>query len=344
VASLGAGMQMMMRHEQTLGWGRGAQCAPRSGLCRYSSVIAVALTRQSFIFEECFSRRRMDTWVKPAYDNGRFQEAGLLFFVLSKTFGIMLLPTNFLIGVGLIGAILLPTRLMSLGRKLLIASVVLLAICGFSPFGYWVLYPLESRFPPWDASRGAPDGIVVLGGAIDADLSAERGVAVYSGSADRLIAAAALARRYPNARIIYSGGSANLVSNDAKEADYARAVFESLGIPKERLTMERRSRNTRENAEFSKVIAAPKSGERWLLVTSAYHMPRSIGLFRKAGFAVEPYPVDWHTGARADLLAFSPIAVDGLGRTDTGIREWIGLVAYRATGKIDDLWPGPAAN
>jgi uncharacterized SAM-binding protein YcdF (DUF218 family) len=270
-----------------------------------------------------------------------FPEAALLFFVLSKTLGIMLLPTNFLIVVGLIGAVLLATRLASLGRKLLIASVVLLAICGFSPFGYWVLYPLESRFPPWDASRGAPDGIVVLGGAIDADLSAERGVAVYRGAVDRVIATAALARRYPDARIIYSGGSANRVSDDAKEADYALAVFESLGVPRERLTMERRSRNTRENAEFSKAIAAPKSGERWLLVTSAYHMPRSIGLFRKAGFAVEPYPVDWRTGKRADILTFSPLAVEGLERTDISIREWIGLAAYWLTGKIDDLLPGP---
>jgi uncharacterized SAM-binding protein YcdF (DUF218 family) len=264
-----------------------------------------------------------------------------LFFILSKTLGIMLLPTNFLIGVGLIGAVLLATRLAALGRKLLIASVVLLAICGFSPFGYWVLYPLESQFPPWDASRGAPDGIVVLGGAIDADASAERGVAVYAGAVDRVIATAALARRYPDARIIYSGGSANLISDDAKEADYALAVFESLGIPKDRLTMERRSRNTRENAEFSKAIAAPKSGERWLLVTSAYHMPRSIGLFRKTGFAVEPYPVDWHTGGGADLLTFSPFAVDGLERTDTGIREWIGLVAYWISGKTSALFPGP---
>jgi uncharacterized SAM-binding protein YcdF (DUF218 family) len=264
-----------------------------------------------------------------------------LFFILSKTLGIMLLPTNFLLGVGVLGAVLLATRLAALGRKLLIASIALLAICGFSPFGYWVIYPLESRFPVWDASRGAPDGIVVLGGAIDADLSAERGVAVYRGSVDRLVATAALAHRYPEARIIYSGGSANLVSDDAKEADYALAVFESLGIPRARLTMERRSRNTQENAEFSRAIAAPKSGERWLLVTSAFHMPRSIGLFRHAGFAVEPYPVDWRTGGRANLLTFSSFAVDGLERTDTGIREWIGLVAYWISGKTSALFPGP---
>jgi len=216
-----------------------------------------------------------------------------LFFVLSKTLGIMLLPTNFLIGAGLVGAILLATRFARLGRILLVASVVLLAVCGFSPLGNWLLYPLEQRFPPWDAARGAPDGIIVLGASIDADISAARGIPVVRSAPDRIVAAAALAHRYPNARIVFSGGSANLLANDAREADYAGAIFESLGIAKSRLIMERRSRNTQENAEFSKALVAPKDGERWLLVTSAFHMPRSIGLFRKAGFAVEPYPVDW---------------------------------------------------
>jgi uncharacterized SAM-binding protein YcdF (DUF218 family) len=267
-----------------------------------------------------------------------------LFFFLSKTLGIMLLPANFLIGAGLLGAILLATRFASLGRKLLVASVVLLAICGFSPLGNLVLYPLETRFPPWDAARGAPDGIVVLGGSIDADRSVAHDAVAVTAAAGRLIEAAALAHRYPDARVIFSGGSGNLISADAREADYAAAIFESLGVSRERLTMERRSRNTQENAEFSKVIAAPKSGERWLLVTSAYHMPRSVGLFRKAGFAVEPYPVDWRTGKREDILAFSPVAVEGLERTDIGIREWIGLAAYWLTGKIDDVLPGPVRN
>ena len=128
------------------------------------------------------------------------------------------------------------------------------------------------------------------------------GVPVVRASADRLIAAAALARRYPNARIIFTGGSPRLLS-DAREADYAAELFESLGISPQRLTMERRARNTQENAEFAKVLAAPKTGQRWLLLTSAYHMPRAVGLFRKAGFAVEPYPVDWRLAGAADLPA-----------------------------------------
>src|ERR1700690_2945793 len=140
----------------------------------------------------------------------------------------MALPTNFLIGLGLVGALLLATRFASAGRKIMVASIVLLTVCAFSPLGNLVLYPLESRFPPWDADRGAPDGIVVLGGSIDPELSAAHGVAVFRRPADRVLTTAALALRYPNARIIFSGGSANLVSGDAREADYATAIFETL--------------------------------------------------------------------------------------------------------------------
>jgi uncharacterized SAM-binding protein YcdF (DUF218 family) len=264
-----------------------------------------------------------------------------LFFVLSKTLGYLLLLTNFLIAIGFIGAILMATRFASLGRKLVIAAVLLLVICGLSPLGKILLYPLEQRFPPWDVARGAPDGIIVLGASIEADLSAAHGTPVVRSAPDRLIVAAALAHRYPNARIVFSGGSANLISSDTREADFAGAIFESLGISKSRLIMERASRNTLENAEFSKALVAPKDGERWLLVTSAFHMPRSVGLFRKAGFEVEPYPVDWRVGGWDDIFKFSNVAVDGLGRTDLAVREWMGLIAYRATGKIKELLPSP---
>lgn len=263
-----------------------------------------------------------------------------MFFVLSKTLGIMALPVNLLIGIGVVGAILLLTRFARLGRGLMVISLLLLAVCGFSPLGNLLIDPLEQRFPPWDASRGPPDGIIVLGGSIDADLSVAHGTPVVRSAADRVIAAAALARKYPNARLVFSGGSSNLISNDAREADYAADMFESLGIPRSRLIIERRSRNTVENAEFSKALVDPKPGERWLLVTSAFHMPRSVGLFRKAGFDVEAYPVDWRVGS---AFSFATLAIEGLSRTDLGMREWIGLVAYHLAGKTEDWLPGPAA-
>jgi len=272
----------------------------------------------------------------------KFPERRALFFIISKTIGVMLLPINFMIGLGVLGAVLLITRVAWLGRRLLVASVLLLAVFGFSPLGNLLLYPLEQRFPPWDASGGPPDGIIVLGGPVDPDLSAAHHTPAVTSAPDRIITAAALAHRYPNARLVYTGGSARLISNDEKEADYAAEIFASLGIAKSRLIMERLSRNTAENAAFTRDLVKPKQGERWLLVTSAFHMPRSVGLFRKVGFTVEPYPVDWRVGGREDLLSFTNVAADGLARTDTAVREWMGLVAYRLSGRIDELLPGPA--
>jgi len=264
-----------------------------------------------------------------------------VFFFLSKTLGIVLLPSNLLIGVGIVGLILILIRTASLGRRLVTASVLLIAVCGFSPIGKLLLYPLESRFPPWDDARGAPDGIVVLGGAIEPDRSAAHGAAVFGPSVDRIIAAADLAHRYPKARIIFSGGNSSLdPSDEAREADFALPVLESFGIANDRLIMERRSRNTEENAEFSKVLAHPKPGERWLLVTSAYHMARAVGVFRKIGFPVEPYPVDWRLGGSDDLLRLSVVFIGGLARIDTAAREWMGLVAYWISGKTSEFFPG----
>ena len=265
-----------------------------------------------------------------------------MFFILSKTLGVLLLPTNFLIVLALVGVLLSLTRFTRAGRRLMIAAVLLLAVAAFSPVGNLLLLPLESRFPPADAAQGAPpDGIVVLGGPIDADLSAAHGMPVITSSPDRIVAAAVLARKYPNARIVFSGGSSSLISNEQREADYAAALFESLGIDKTRLIVDRDSRNTYENAVFGKKIAAPKPGERWLLVTSAFHMPRAVGLFRKVGFPVEPYPVDWRVGRGADVFAFTQFSLDGLLRTDVGVREWLGLVAYRLAGRTGTLFPGP---
>ena len=130
-----------------------------------------------------------------------------MFFLASKTIGVLLIPSNFISLVGVVGLILFRTRYASIGRKLVCTCVAAYVICGFSPLGNLLLVPLETRFPPWNAEKGGPDGIVVLGGAIDPDLSAARGAAVFGNAADRILAAASLAHRYPSARIVYAGGS-----------------------------------------------------------------------------------------------------------------------------------------
>jgi uncharacterized SAM-binding protein YcdF (DUF218 family) len=149
-----------------------------------------------------------------------------------------------------------------------------------------------------------------------------------------------LALRYPNARIIFSGGTAALFKG-ALEAPLAVKEFEALGVAHDRITAEEQSRNTIENAVFSRLIAQPKPGERWLLVTSAFHMPRAIAAFRAAGFPVEAYPVDWRTRGPIDATAPFASVIGGLGMTDIAMHEWVGLLVYRLTGQTEELFPTP---
>jgi uncharacterized SAM-binding protein YcdF (DUF218 family) len=264
-----------------------------------------------------------------------------MFFVLSKVLGFFASPSNLMIGLGLVGVLLLPTGLARAGRRLMVASLIALALLGLSPLGNALIIPLEQRFPPWDDTRGPPDGIVVLGGAITPDVSLARNEVALDEAAERVTAAVALARRYPAARIIYSGGSGALLYNEGSEAVAAVRLFESLGIPPERIIAEEQSRNTVENAVFSLLLAMPQPGERWLLVTSGYHMPRAMGIFRRAGFPVEAYPVDWRTRGPQDVVRPFTTMGSGLQRADTAAREWVGLLVYWLTGRSAALFPGP---
>ncbi|MGH6769165.1 MAG: YdcF family protein [Xanthobacteraceae bacterium] len=263
-----------------------------------------------------------------------------MFFYASKILGFFAIPSNFVILIGILGALLLRTRFSRMGWGLAIGSLVLLAVMGLSPIGNALIVPLEQRFPVWDERQGPPHGIVVLGGALSPEVSHARNDVALNEAAERMTAVVVLARRFPNARIIFSGGSSALLPQ-ATEAEFALRMLERLGLPPGRVIAEDKSRNTVENARFSKEVAKPQPGERWLLVTSAYHLPRAIGAFRKAGFPVEAHPVDWRTRGARDVLRPFPTLGDGLRRTDTAVREWVGLLMYRLTGRSDELFPGP---
>jgi uncharacterized SAM-binding protein YcdF (DUF218 family) len=264
-----------------------------------------------------------------------------MFFPVSKILGFFALPSNLVVVLGLVGVVLLATRWRRVGRRLLVTSLLLLAVLGWSPLGNALMVPLEDRFPAFSDSGTEIAGLVILGGATTPYLSEARDSVALNEAAERITAAATLALRHPGARIIHSGGDATFIFGGGSESAAALRLLRELGIPDDRLLAEDRSRNTVENAVFSKEIAQPKPGERWLLVTSAYHMPRSIGVFRKAGFAVEAYPVDFRTIGPADALRPFPSIGDGLRRTDTAMREWVGLVVYWLTSRSSALFPGP---
>lgn len=261
-------------------------------------------------------------------------------FGLSKVLGFFALPSNLLIALALAGILLMRTRFRRFGQGLVIGAVLLLAVVGIAPVGNALMLPLEERFPKWEARGAVPHGIVVLGGAVSPDVSHARKEIALNEAAERMTAVAKLARDYPAARIVFTGGSGRLFGG-ASEADFVAGLFDSFGIARDRIVLESRARNTVENAAFTKAMVQPKPAERWLLITSAHHMPRAVGLFRKAGFPVEAYPVDFRTRGAADLTGpFGSLAA-GLARTDAAMHEWAGLVVYWLTGRTSELFPGP---
>ncbi|WOJ89945.1 YdcF family protein [Methylocapsa polymorpha] len=264
-----------------------------------------------------------------------------MFFVVSKIFWLVAEPLSLLVVLGVLGVLLGFTRFARAGRALTAGAMVLLAIGLLTPLGAALLRPLEDRFPLPAADSPPPTGIIVLGGSISPAKTEARDQIILTDAAARLTTAVELARRYPKARLVFTGGSGSLREEQA-EAIGVRTLWLALGVPPEQMSFEAKSRNTWENAVFTRDLIQPKPGETWLLVTSAWHMPRSVGIFRRLGFEVTPYPVDYRTfGDARDWLMNSPV-LERAFMFDFGVREWIGLFAYRLAGKTDALFPAPS--
>ena len=266
-----------------------------------------------------------------------------MFYVASKVLGFFATPSNALPILILAGLLLMGWhRGRRFGYWIAVAGVLLLTAAGLSPLANWVILPLEERFPVFQDDGQPVTGIIVLGGAAQGSESfAHRQLAVNEAG-ERVIALGDLARRYPAARLVFSGGGASLLTTDRAESEAVLAFADTLGLAPERLEIETESRTTSENAAFTRRLIEPKPGERWLLVTSSWHMPRAMGCFRKAGFSVVAYPVDFRTRGPEDATRTFAFVSDGLKRLDIATKEWIGLFAYRLAGHTDDVLPGPA--
>ncbi|MDX1738443.1 MAG: YdcF family protein [Alphaproteobacteria bacterium] len=208
------------------------------------------------------------------------------------------------------------------------------------PVGIWARQHMENRFAVKPDLPEKIDGIIVLGGAVNPRLSEEYGLLNVVGNIERLIEFVNLLEAYPEAKGVFSGGSASLVHQHYKEGDWAEVYFEMRGVDPARLVLERESRNTYENAVNSKSLVMPKEGESWVLVTSASHMPRAVGVFRKQGWDIIPYPVD-HSFGKAIGIYFEVNFAKSANYLYSSLYEMIGLVAYYFTGKTSELYPAP---
>lgn len=262
-----------------------------------------------------------------------------MFHLIAKLFWLVCAPANLIVWLVLSAALLVVLRRQRLAGSVVLTAAALALLFAVLPTGNLLLRPLEDEYP----RRPLPshiDGIVVLGGGLKSSVLRSRGTLGEDESIERLLAAYDLARRHPKARVIFSGGRGGLTTK-LPEAVMAGYVWRDMGLDPRRLTLESRARDTWENLLYSRALADPKPGAIWVLATSAYHLPRAMGIARQLGWNMLPWPTDYVTRAHGEQ--WWPAAARNLHETDLALHEWIGLLVYRLTGRwAEQLQPPPA--
>lgn len=253
-----------------------------------------------------------------------------VFFLMSKLFWGFVSPSGLLLlGVCLAWFSRQLNRIW-LSRALTLTVLTCTLLIGFYPVGAWLVSPLEHRYS-LPQTEATPDGIIVLGGAWRSQASAYWDQWELNHAAERDLALLALARRYPEADLVFTGGSGQVFAQEYKEADFSRRLYADLGLDMQRIRFESESRNTYENALFSRQLVEPAEDSEWWLVTSAYHMTRATEVFCGQGWRVHPYPVDHFY----EPLSWRPswAFAEHLWELERVTREWLGLFVYRLTGR-----------
>ncbi len=267
-----------------------------------------------------------------------------LFFFISKVAWALLSPSNLLIFLFILGTVFVILGRRSAALKMLIPTSVVALMISIYPVSDWLIEPLEKRFLAPETLPDTVDGIIILGGGEDVSVGISWNSKEIGLAGDRFISTQELAQIYPKAPIIFTGGVGQLTMHShlqmqlsTQNSPLGSQILQGLGIEPERLVVERLSRNTFENFKNIQPLL-PNSTGRYLLVTSAYHMPRSVGIARKLRINVIPYPVDY----RSTHENFRRIDFDFYGHLqalEPAWKEWIGLTAYYWTGKTSEWFP-----
>jgi uncharacterized SAM-binding protein YcdF (DUF218 family) len=267
-----------------------------------------------------------------------------MLFVVSKLFWMLVQPSTVMALLLFTGLCLAATKRFAVaGRRIAFAGFALILVGGLSPLPNWLILPLEQRFPVPAVEPGsrAYAAIIVLGGPEEGRIGIARGQLSFNEAGERISEGVRLARLLPDARLIFTGGTADLLRKSEPGAHSVAAYWRAMGIAAERIIVEDQSRTTLENASLTRDLLKPAPGERFLLVTSAYHMPRAIGAFRAAGLDVTAYPCDFRTAGPQDAWRFNDALPRGLRRLDDTAKEWMGLLAYWLLGRSTSVLPAP---
>lgn len=266
-----------------------------------------------------------------------------MFYIFSKVFWVLAQPLSIVFLFGLCGIALAMWGRRRLGIVAASLGLLVLGLVTFTNLGAVLIAPLEARFERPAEMPADVGAILVLGGSTAARVSTARGIAELNAAGDRFTDAVRLARLYPEAKIVFTGGAGILDRGTESEAVTAERFFLSMGIEPERLVLESLSRNTDENADFSAELLADVDGSI-MLVTSAFHMPRSVGLFRRVRVDVVPWPTDYRGPGNDSFGIDLANLVFNVEVASIAIKEWIGLAAYYWTGRIDSMLPDQASN
>lgn len=219
------------------------------------------------------------------------------------------------------------------GNRFSYISAIALIFFGFVPFGIWAFDQLENRFPKIHQIPPDAKGMILLGGPFDQRTTLARGETAYNLTAGRFIQFIELARENPHLQLVFTG--------TAFEVEMAKKQFKALGLDPSVIIFEGSSKDTKDNAVLTAQLIKPTPQEKWVLITSAYHMPRSVGVFRKAGFNIIPFPVDYHSTGKYDMVFFLSHLVN-LEAWQAISREWLGMIMNYLIGRSDELFPKPS--
>ena len=262
-----------------------------------------------------------------------------MFWLASKLFWLVFHPLSLAMLFVTFGLLLSFRRRQGLGLSLTGFGLAILLVSGLTSIGALLMQPLEARHARPDAFPENAVGVIALGGGTENEISAARQSYELAGAGERFVEAVRLALAHPDLPVLVTGGIGSLSGAGESDADSSARLFEAFGLGAPQIRYESRSRNTYENAVNAAALFDPQPGETYVLITSAFHMPRSMALFRKAGFDVVPWPVDFRTTGETGFMLDIGDATDNIDLTATAMREWIGLVAYWATGRIDSIFP-----
>ena len=253
-------------------------------------------------------------------------------FLLSKLVGLAAEPVFWVVLVLLIAVVLLPRRPQAARRWVLTALTILL-LGGWAPLPDALLRHLERQYPdPPPVPAQSYVGVIVLGGATESGYVNEgTEEPQVNGGAERMTTVLPLLRQAPDLQVVFSGGEGQYFGSGPSEAERARRFFVQLGLDPQRVRMESQSRNTYENAVFTARLSGIDPHKPWILITSASHMPRALAVFRKQGWNVTPYSVDFNTGLSTPWTSYS-LGISG--KWYIALHEYLGILAYRLTGRI----------